>query len=82
MELSVDNPDATTSFKFKCNKQELVQNLRLSIRDQFDKLVPIGDCYIILQLSKQLNVNPFITVMNEIKTYLLQILLLISSTFV
>ena len=37
--ISYNNPDATTSFKFKCNKQELVQNLRLSIMDQFDKFL-------------------------------------------
>lgn len=80
--ISYNNPDATTSYKFKCNKQEIIQNLRLSIRDQYDKLVPIGDCYIILQLTKQLNTNPFIAIFNEIKTYLLQMLLLVSSTFV
>jgi len=80
--ISYTNPDATTSFKFKCNKQEVIQNLRLSIRDQYDKLVPMGDCYIILQLSKQLNTNPIITLMTEIKENIFKILLLISSFFV
>jgi len=80
--ISYNNPDATTSFRFKANKQEVVQNLRLSIRDQFDRLVPIGDCYIILQLTKQLNTNPFLAILNEIKTFVLQMLLLVSSSFV
>jgi hypothetical protein len=80
--ISYTNPDATTSFKFKCNKQEVIQNLRLSIRDQYDKLVPIGDCYIILQLSKQLNTNPIITLLTEIKENIFKVLLLISSFFV
>jgi len=80
--ISYTNPDATTSFKFKCNKQEVIQNLRLSIRDQYDKLVPMGDCYIILQLSKQLNTNPIITLLTEIKENIFKVLLLISSFFV
>jgi hypothetical protein len=79
--ISYTNPDATTSFCFKANKQEIVQNLRLSIRDQYDKKIPIGDCYVILQLTKRLNKNPMFILFEEIKTYLLQILLLISSFF-
>ena len=80
MESSV-NQDATTSFNFKCNKQELIQNLRLSIKDQYDKDAPIGDCYIILQLTKRLNTNPIIAILNQMQDYLLKILLLISSFF-
>ena len=80
--INYNNPDATTSFKFKCNKQEVIQNLRLSIRDQFDRLVPIGDCYIILQLTKQLNKNPFIVLLTEIQENLFKILLFMSSFFV
>lgn len=80
--ISYNNNDATTSFNFKCNKQEIVQNLRLSIKDQYDKDVPIGDCYVILQLSKRLNMNPLYLILNEIKDYLFKILLLISSFFV
>lgn len=79
--ISYNNNDATTSFNFKCNKQEIIQNLRLSIKDQYDKDVPIGDCYVILQLSKRLNINPMILVLSEIKDYILKILLLISSFF-
>jgi len=79
--ISYNNDDATTSFNFKCNKQEIIQNLRLSIKDQYDKDVPIGDCYVILQLTKKLNANPIILVLNEIKDYILKILLLISSFF-
>jgi len=79
--ISYNNNDATTSFNFKCNKQEIIQNLRLSIKDQYDKDVPIGDCYVILQFTKKLNVNPMILILNEIKDYILKILLLISSFF-
>ena len=79
--ISYNNNDATTSFNFKCNKQEIIQSLRLSIKDQYDKDVPIGDCYIILQLSKRLNTNPMIIILNEMKDYVLKILLLISSFF-
>ena len=79
--ISYNNNDATTSFNFKCNKQEIIQNLRLSIKDQYDKDVPIGDCYVKLQLTKKLNANPMILVLNEIKDYILKILLLISSFF-
>jgi len=80
--ISYNNNDATTSFNFKCNKQEIVQSLRLSIKDQYDRDVPIGDCYVILQLTKKLNVNPLYLLLNEMKDYLLKILLLISSFFV
>ena len=79
--ISYNNNDATTSFNFKCNKQEIIQNLRLSIKDQYDKDVPIADCYVILQFTKKLNVNPMILILNEIKDYILKILLLISSFF-
>ena len=79
--ISYNNNDATTSFNFKCNKQEIIQNLRLSIKDQYDKDVPIGDCYVILQLTKKLNVNLLYIILNEIKDYILKILLLISSFF-
>ena len=80
--ISYNNNDATTSFNFKCNKQEIVQSLRLSIKDQYDKDVPIGDCYIILQLTKKLKSHPILILLNELKDYLLKILLLISSFFV
>lgn len=79
--ISYNNNDATTSFNFKCNKQEIIQNLRLSIKDQYDKDIPIGDCYVILQLSKRLNYNPLYIILNEIKDYILKILLLVSSFF-
>ena len=79
--ISYNNQDATTSFNFKCNKQEIIQNLRLSIKDQYDRDVPIGDCYIIVQLTKNLNTNPIITILNQIQDYLLKILLSISSFF-
>ena len=80
--ISYNNNDATTSFNFKCNKQEIIQNLRLSIKDQYDKDIPIGDCYVILQLTKKLNNNPLYIILNEIKDYILKILLLVSSFFV
>lgn len=80
--ISYNNPDATTSFQFKANKQEIVQNLRLSIKDHLDRPVPIGDCHIILQLTKKLNKNPTLILLDEIKEYLLKLLLLISSNFI
>jgi hypothetical protein len=80
--ISYNNNDATTSFNFKCNKQEIIQNLRLSIKDQYDKDIPIGDCYVILQLTKKLNNNPLYIILNEIKDYIFKILLLVSSFFV
>ena len=80
--ISYNNNDATTSFNFKCNKQEIIQNLRLSIRDQYDRIVPMGDFYIILQLTKKLNINPMFIILSEIKDYILKILLLVSSFFV
>lgn len=80
--ISYNNNDATTSFNFKCNKQETIQNLRLSIRDQYDRIVPIGDFYIILQLTKKLNINPMYMILSEINDYILKILLLVSSFFV
>ncbi len=80
--ISYNNPDATTSFQFKANKQEIVQNLRLSIKDHLDRPVPIGDCHIILQLTKKLNKNPTLILLDEIKDYLLKLLLLISSNFI
>lgn len=79
--ISYNNNDATTSFNFKCNKQEIIQSLRLSIKDQYDKDIPIGDCYIILQLTKKLKSHPIILILNELKDYLLKILLLFSSFF-
>jgi hypothetical protein len=63
------------------NKKK-IQNFRLSIRDQFDRIVPIGDFYIILQLTKKLNINPMYMILSEIKDYILKILLLVSSFFV
>ncbi len=79
--ISYNNNDATTSFNFKCNKQEIIQNLRLSIKDQYDKDIPIGDCYMILQLTKKLRTNPMITILNQIQDNIFKILLLICSFF-
>ena len=79
--ITYNNQDSTTSFNFKCNKQEIIQSLRLSIRDEYDKVVPIEDCYIIIQLTKKLNNNPIIVMLKQLEDYLLKILLLISSFF-
>jgi len=63
--ITYNNQDSTTSFNFKCNKQEIIQSLRLSIRDEYDKVVPIEDCYIIIQLTKKLNNNPIIVMLKQ-----------------
>ena len=53
--ITYENCDGGNSFYYKCNKQETITNLCISIRDQYGKLIPnFPSSHLILQFSKRL----------------------------
>ncbi len=47
------NEDGGSSWFFKCNRQETISSLSVSIRDQYYQLIPtFPDSHLVLQFSK------------------------------
>ena len=77
-----DNQDSGNSFMFKCNRQETISSLCVSIRDQYYNLIPnFPDCHLILQFSKRLKDDKYGTILNKILDYINKISLIISYYF-
>ena len=76
------NEDAGNSFYFRCNRQETISSLCVSIRDQYYNLIPnFPDCHLILQFSKRLKDDKYGTILNKILDYITKISLIISYYF-
>ena len=76
------NEDAGNSFYFRCNRQETISSLCVSIRDQYYNLIPnFPDCHLILQFSKRLKDDKYGTILNKILDYINKISLIISYYF-
>ena len=77
-----NNEDGGNSFMFKCNRQETISSLCVSIRDQYYQLIPnFPDCHLILQFSKKLKDDKYGTILNKILDYITKISLIISYYF-
>ena len=77
-----NNEDSGNSFYFRCNKQETISNLCISIRDQYDQIIPnFPKCHLILQFSKRLNNNPYLSLLEKIQDHIYKLLLLIRGYF-
>jgi hypothetical protein len=78
--ISYENYDGGNSFNFQLNKQDQIQSLSLTIKDEYDKIIPnFPDYNIIIQLQKKLKLNPQYAFLNDIRNYLNQIILIISN---
>jgi len=73
--ITYQNYDAGTSFQFKTNRQEIVQSLSLTIKDQYDRPIPnFPDFNCILQFHKKLKTSNQISLLYSINDTLLRIL--------
>lgn len=78
--ISYENYDGGNSFNFQLNKQEQIQSLSITVKDEYDKVIPnFPEFNVIIQLQKKLRYNPQYNILNEIKNYLNQILLIFSN---
>jgi len=78
--ISYENYDGGTSFNFQLNKQEQIQSLSLTIKDEYDKIIPnFPDYSVIIQFQKKLRLNPQYSLLNDIKNSINQIILIISN---
>ncbi len=61
-----NNEDGGNSFMFKCNRQETISSLCVTIRDQYYQLVPnFPDCHLILQFQKKLKEDKYGNILNK-----------------
>ena len=80
--ITYQNEDAGNSFMFKCNRQETITSLSVSIRDQYYNLIPgFPDCHLILQFTKKLKDDKYGIILNKILDYITKISLIISYYF-
>lgn len=78
--ISYENYDGGNSFCFQLNKQDQIQSLSLTIKDEYDKIIPnFPDFNIIIQLQKKLRYNPMFIFLNDIRNSINQIILIISN---
>ena len=76
------NEDGGNSFMFKCNRQETISSLCVTIRDQYYQLIPnFPDCHLILQFSKKLKDDKYGNILNKMLDYINKISLIISYYF-
>ena len=77
-----NNQDGGNSFMFKCNRQETISSLCVSIRDQYYNLIPdFPSCHIVLQFSKKLKYDKYGTILEKLLDYINKISLIISYYF-
>ena len=78
-----NNEDGGNSFMFKCNRQETITSLSVSIRDQYGIEIPnFPDSHLILQFSKKLRDDKYGTILEKILDYMTKISLIISYYFI
>ena len=68
---------------FKCNRQETISSLSVSIRDQYGIEIPnFPDSHFILQFSKKLREDKYGSILEKILDYINKISLIISYYFI
>lgn len=78
--ISYENYDGGNSFNFQLNKQEQIQSLSITIKDEYDKIIPnFPEFNVIIQLQKKLRLNPQYNILLDIRNYINQIILIISN---
>ena len=78
-----NNEDGGNSFMFKCNRQETITSLSVSIRDQYGIEIPnFPDSHLILQFSKKLREDKYGSILEKILDYINKISLIISYYFI
>jgi hypothetical protein len=78
-----NNEDGGNSFFYRCNRQESITSLCLSIRDQHGELIPnFPDSHIILQFSKRLRYDKYGSILEKILDYIEKMALIISYYFI
>jgi hypothetical protein len=76
------NEDGGNSWYFKCNRQETISSLSVSIRDQYYKLIPnFPDSHLVLQFSKKLKNDKYGSILEKMLDYINKISLIISYYF-
>jgi len=77
-----DNADGGNSWYFRCNRQETITSICLSIRDQYGVLIPnFPDSHIVLQFSKRLKNDKYGSILEKMLDYIEKIALIISYYF-
>ena len=77
-----NNSDGGNSWFFKCNRQETITSLSVSIRDQYYKLIPdFPDSHLVLQFSKRLKQDKYGSILEKMLDYINKISLIISYHF-
>jgi hypothetical protein len=77
-----DNHDGGNSWYFRCNRQETITSLCLTIRDQYGVLIPnFPDSHIVLQFSKRLKNDKYGSILEKMLDYIEKIALIISYYF-
>ena len=77
-----NNSDGGNSWFFKCNRQETITSLSVSIRDQYYKLIPdFPDSHLVLQFSKRLKQDKYGSILEKMLDYINKISLIISYYF-
>ncbi len=67
---------------FKCNRQETISSLSVSIRDQYYKLIPdFSDSHLVLQFSKKIKNDKYGSISEKMLDYKNKISLIISYYF-
>jgi len=77
-----NNEDGGNSWYFRCNRQETITSICLSIRDQYGQLIPnFPDSHIVLQFSKRLKNDKYGSILEKMLDYIEKIALIISYYF-
>jgi hypothetical protein len=77
-----NNEDGGNSWYFRCNRQETITSLCLSIRDQYGVLIPnFPDSHLVLQFSKRLKNDKYGSILEKMLDYIEKMALIISYYF-
>jgi hypothetical protein len=80
--IKYSNEDGGNSWFFKCNRQETINSLSVSIRDQYYQLIPnFPDSHLVLQFSKKLKNDKYGSILEKMLDYINKISLIISYYF-
>jgi hypothetical protein len=80
--IKYSNEDGGNSWFFKCNRQETITSLSVSIRDQYYQLIPnFPDSHLVLQFSKKLKFDKYGSILEKMLDYINKISLIISYYF-
>ena len=80
--VTYQNEDAGNSFIFKCDRQETISSLCVTIRDQYYNLIPgFPDSQLVLQFSKRLRDDKYGSILEKLLDYVNKISLIISYYF-